>query len=543
MATSQRSPTATREDISEEASRPGWPTPTAVVLGVVGLVAGIALASGAIAVAPSRPAGPVRAGLEVPVTPMNLTLKASHNSPLLAVDPTDSRFVVMAHRMDAPDFSCGLQLSGDSGRSWMEADPVPTLPDGADKCYAPEVTFDANGTLYYLFVGLHGAGNEPMGAFITTSGDRGRTFSAPRQVLGALNFGVRMAIDPDLGPAGRLHLVWIHATSDPPLGGFGPPPNPIMASYSDDGGRTFSEPVQVSDPDRARVVAPALALGPDHAVHVGYWDLNNDAIDYQGLEGPVWPDPWTLVLATSQDGGENFAAGSVVDDEALAHERVMLIFTMAPPSLVADDDQVCFGWTDARNGDADVLVRCSHDEGRSWSKAARVNDDAVGNGKRQYLPRLALSPQGRIDAIFYDRRQDAENVLNHVFYSSSSDGGATFGSNTRITRYPSNSQIGQQYVGAAAEGQFEIGNRLGLVSAPSAALAAWTDMRNSFPQTTAQDLFTAQLRVPRATGTAGWARLLGVALIAASAFSIALPTRRQRRTDAAREAAGAERAG
>lgn len=152
---------------------------------------------------------------------MDLRLAPANNSPLLVEDPTEPRFVVMANRVDAPVFSCGLQVSGDAGRRWRSANPVPALPPGAERCYAPEVAFDREGVLYYLFIGLHGAGNEPMGAFLTTSRDRALTFSVPRRVLGPFNFGVRMAIDRTLGTSGRIHLTWLHATSDPPTGGLG----------------------------------------------------------------------------------------------------------------------------------------------------------------------------------------------------------------------------------------------------------------------------------------------------------------------------------
>lgn len=46
-----------------------------------------------------------------------------------------------------------LHVSGDGGRSWAPIDPVPELPVGAEKCYGPEVAFDRNGVLHYLFVG------------------------------------------------------------------------------------------------------------------------------------------------------------------------------------------------------------------------------------------------------------------------------------------------------------------------------------------------------------------------------------------------------
>lgn len=479
------------------------------------VLVGAGLAAGVLKWGWSEPPKSVRVVDEVAVTPTDFTAQFSSNSPVMAAEPGEPRFVVMANRLDAPDFGCALQVSGDGGRSWVTANPAPELPEGAEKCYAPEVAFDADGTLHYLFIGLAGPGNRPMGAFLAASDDRGVSFTPPRQVLGPLNFAVRMAIDRELGEAGRMHLVWIKATSDPSLGGFGPPPNPVLTAYSDDGGETFSDPVQVSDPGRERVVAPALALGPDHAVHVAYYDLGRDAIDYQGLEGPVWEEPWSLVLASSFDGGRRFGQGRPVDDEILAAERVMLIFTMPPPALVAGrGGLVCAGWTDARHGDADALARCSPDEGRRWEELRRLNDDPVGNGVTQYLPRLSLSPQGRLDALFFDRREDPRNVRNHSYLTYSTDGGRGFARNHRISRDASDTAIGQQYVHAAAQGQFEMGARLGLLSFESRAVAAWPDTRHSTRGTTGQDLFSATVALP-GPRTAGPARIAGAALLVA----------------------------
>lgn len=504
------------------------------VVVVFAVVAGGVLLGRGLVAGDSQPSGPPRVKLEVPVTPMNRAVELASNSPQLRADPTDPRFVVIAHRLDAPRFGCSLQVSGDGGRGWVTAQPLTELPPGADTCYAPEVAFDRDGLLYYLFVGLQGVGNEPMGVFLTTSSDRARTFSPPRKVLGEHNFGVRMAIDPDMGEKGRLHLVWLHATSDPPLGGFGPPPNPILAAYSDDGGQTFSQPVQVSDPERQRVVAPALALGPDHAVHVAYYDLREDAIDYQGLEGPTWKGTWAVVLASSTDGGRRFSPSQVVDDSVTPPERVMLIFTMPPPALVAGEGRTCLGWTDAREGDPDILLRCSTQERGGWSEARRLNDDSTGNGRRQYLPSLSMAPTGRLDVIFYDRRDDPLNVLNHVMYAFSIDEGKTFSENHRLTSDHFESRIGQQYGNVSAEGQFEFGARLGLLSAESGALAAWTDTRNSrlVQGTKAQDLFATEIELPKSGGQPRWLTILGATLLVTGLLAIALSTRAARRLPA-----------
>ncbi|MGH9151941.1 MAG: sialidase family protein [Acidimicrobiales bacterium] len=460
---------------------------------------------------------------------MDQSVGPANNSPTVLADPTDGRFVVVANRLDAPDFGCALQVSGDGGHSWAPAQPVPGLPSGAEKCYAPEVAFDRRGVLHYLFVGLAGRGNEPMGAFLTTSADRGRSFSRPRRVLGPLNFAVRMAIDPGLGDRGRIHLVWLHATSDPGVGSFGPPPNPVLAAHSDDGGETFSEPVQVSDGDRLRVVAPALALGADHRVYVAYYDLERDAVDYHGLEGPVWAETWSVVLARSDDGGRSFQPGVVVEGSVVPHERVMLIFTMAPPALAVGGERACVAWPDGRHGDADVLVRCSSDRGRTWSDAARVNDDPVGNGKSQFLPRLALSPDGRLDAVFYDRRIDIRNLVNELFYAYSTDGGRRFAPNVKVSSEGSFSLIGQRYLNPSASGLVEFGSRVGLLSRDREVVVAWADTRNSRPNTTGQDVFSTVLSFPSAGGRGSTAALAGVVLVAMGALVLTALVVRGRR--------------
>lgn len=487
---------------------------------------------------------------ELPVTAMNERVAAANNTPDLAVDPTDDDFVVMAHRLDAPDFSCALQVSGDGGRTWLPADPIPQLPEGAEKCYAPEVAFDRDGRLYYLFVGLAGDGNQPMGVFLTASDDRARSFRPPVQVLGPRNYAVRLALDPTVGEQGRLHLAWIAATRDPPLGGFAPADNPIRHAYSDDGGQSWSEPTRVSDPDRDRVVAPALAVGADRTVHLAYYDLTDDAVDYRGLEGPTWQGTWSLVLATAPDG-RRFGDEVVVTDAIEPHERVLLIFTMPPPALASGPaGRVCTAWTDARFGDADALARCSADGGASWHDLVRLNDDAESTGAVQYQPQLATAPSGRIDAVFYDRRDTAERTsdetdagFNHVSYTYSTDGGQSFAANRRLTSAASFTGIGQRYTVTSAQGRAEWGSRMGLASRQDRAVAAWTDTRNQ-RRGTGQDLFatTVVFSPPGGFGTA-WPRLAGAALLAGAVVVLAWWRRSRARAPAAARDGGSVPAG
>lgn len=441
---------------------------------------------------------------DVPVTSINLQDERGQNSPTIAVDPRRPRFAALANRIDGRAFDCALQVSGDGGRSWLPVRPVPVLPKGAERCYAPEIAIDRKGTLYYLFLGLRGRANEPMGVFLTTSTDRGRTFSSPRQVLGSGRYMVRMALDASRGSRGRLHLVWLEVTAEPTIGGFPPVANPILSAHSDDGGRTFSDPVQVSDPQRDRVVAPAVAVGPKGAVHVAYYDLQDDAVDYRGLEGPTWDGTWSVVVSSSLDAGGAFTRHVAVDEQVRPPERVMLIFTMAPPAIVADP-VLAVAWTDARHGDWDAMFARSTGNGRRWTKASRLNDDAIGNGRHQYLPRLSASPAGRLDAMFYDRRDDPENIYNHVSFTFSTDGGRRFAPNLTLTSEPSYTGTGARYPIVSAAGKVEFGSRLALVSGDERALAAWTDTRLPPLGVTQQDVFATEVRFAGNSGSASTA--------------------------------------
>lgn len=448
-----------------------------------------------------------------PVTTTDLIHRVSNNSPELAVDPTDSRFVVTANRLDAP-FNCSLQVSGDGGRGWLTVQPVPKLPSGADTCYAPEVAFAGDGTLYYLFVGLAGAGNSPMGAFITTSHDRGLTFSTPRRILGPERYQVRMAIDPTEGDAGRIHLVWLQSGTPAPTGGLPSTHNPILTAYSDNRGVSFSKPVQISDPSRTHAVAPALALGPDHSVDILYYDLGDDVRDYQGLNGPTWTaSTWSLVLTRSTDGGRHFTPGEVVDSHIVPPGRVMLIFTMPPAALAVDQSGRLFvAWHDARNGDWDVFLRRSIDGGRSWGRALRLNDDPVHDARDQYLPHLSVAPSGRIDAIFYDRRGNTDNIGTNVSYTWSADGGEKFSRNVQINEVTFSSIVGPRYLAPSARGLVEFGSRLGLVSEDSRVLAGWTDTSNTRRGVKAQDIMATEIDFPGASGPSAVIHWVGLGL-------------------------------
>lgn len=459
--------------------------------------------------------------VEAPVTPTNLARPRAANSPVLALDPREPRFAALAHRYDDPLPACGLQVSGDGGESWVGARPVPVLPAGVERCANPEVAIDGRGTLHYLFSGMAGNSHEPQGAFLVTSADRAATFTAPRRVLGPGAYGVRLAVDRRAGRGGRLHLAWLQAGAQPTATGFGTPANRVMTAFSVDGGNSFSKPIAVSR--TGRMAAPAMALGPGGDVRVAYFDLGNDARDFEGTEGPTWPGRWSLLLGSSDDGGRRFAPSVVVDGAVAPAGRVPSIFTMASPAVAAGRLGTCLAWTDARLGDADVMLRCRTPAGR-WLPAQRVNDDAKGNGRSQHLPEIAMAPGGRLDITFYDRRSDQRNRMVAVAFSYTYDG-RRFSPNTALARSLFSAEVGLAPK-AGGEAPVELSSRMALVSGGSSAIVAWTDTRNTREAITSQDIYSAQASLLFSSGRPRWATPGGLGLTLAS--SIALVAMRRR---------------
>lgn len=71
-------------------------------------------------------------------------------------------------------------------------------------------------------------------------------------------------------------------------------------------------------------------------------------------------------------------------------------------------------------GSADVWVWASKDRGLSFEAPTKVNATTRQDRTSQYLPRLAVSPSGRLDVVYYDRQADPDNVMNEVSLQSSS---------------------------------------------------------------------------------------------------------------------------
>src|SRR6266480_2575998 len=97
----------------------------------------------------------------------------------------------------------------------------------------------------------------------------------------------------------------------------------------------------------------------------------------------------------------------------------------------------------------DVMFVRSTDGGSTFSAPRRINDDLVNPSKWHWFGTLSVAPNGRIDAVWYDTRNAANNTDSQLFYSWSTDGGVTWAANVAVSDafnpfegYPNQSKIG-----------------------------------------------------------------------------------------------------
>ena len=250
-----------------------------------------------------------------------------------------------------------------------------------------------------------------------------------------------------------------------------------------------------------------ITIGPNGQVLLAYQsnlasvgpDTISVNLDPDGL-GPAGFNPAIAATATQVGGLLPIPAQPrrTIDAEAgLAwdrsggphHGRIYLVYTDRPNTT---------------SNDTDIYLRYSDDAGASWSPPLRVNDDTVGNGKSQFLPRLALDQStGNIAVSFYDCRNSAPNSTAEYWATASVDGGLSFLPNVKVSGGVSSANV----VAVSTYG-FDFGDYTGLTFYGGIFYPCWGDNSNSTGNNpegthTTLEAYTAAVIVPPVLTIAG----------------------------------------
>jgi len=366
--------------------------------------------------------------------------------PGIAVNPTNPQQVVAVYQSSAR-----AAYSSDAGRTWQPAEDVypknyrvsgdvSAAFDNQGHAFVCYIAFDKLGTFNYW---AHGATRN--GIFVRRSLDGGKTWEADHFPVAeqtsspGIPFEDKPYIVADNTKskyAGNLYVGWTRWRMTD---------SQIVLSRSTDDGETWSQPMEID-------AHPGLPR-----------DDNGAAEGFDGVVGPdgkvyaIWSQDDSIMLTTSRDGGESFSHARPIIHTApimFAVQAVERANGFPQISIDPKSKRLYVTWSDYRNGDIDVFLAASDDEGKHWSAPVRVNTDPVHNGAEQFFQWLAVDPtDGSIDVIFYDRRGDPQNRKQIVVLARSTDAGRSF-SNYAWTDTPfeaSNVFFGD-YSGIAAYG-------------------------------------------------------------------------------------------
>lgn len=455
--------------------------------------------------------------------------------PSIAVDPKDPDHLVMS-TIDYNFPSNSSYVSIDGGETWQGPFQSKYVREDLGAAGDPVVAFDRSGKVHSIGISI---GDEefaigPLVAFlnissifITNSADGGFTWTEPIDTIrsglssdtredpeGRTRGSVRLSFldkpwlsvgpNPTKKDQDNMYITYtdfeesfqIYYVGEQPILGLPRLETTIRMVRSEDGGKSWSDPVDVSptvllefggrgsetgeagtSPKRI-VQGSQPKVAPDGTVYVTWMDTTDD--DSQKGLGEIY-------VARSTDGGKSFQEpvraaalkepgftprtasfrywGSVFPQIAIGPQGdVYVVYVALPPDKILDDGDV-------------YLVR-SRNRGQDWSTPRRLNGDDTD--RLQFFPSIATSPNGNIHVMWGDMRDDPVETRYHIYYTRSENRGDSWGfdlpalglsePDTRVTDFPSNPNKG--FPG----GRF-IGDYFSIAAADEDVYMVWADTR------------------------------------------------------------------
>jgi hypothetical protein len=316
--------------------------------------------------------------------------------------------------------------SADTGRTWKGG----TMKSPFGVWGDPIVLSDTAGNFYFFHLSTPADGHWLDRMVCQKSTDGGNTWSDGTYV--GMNGEKNQdkpgcSIDLTHSPySNRIYISWTqfdHYASEDPKDS-----TRIMFAYSTDGAATWSTPVRLDHSagdclDGDNTLEGAIpAVGPNGQVYV------------------AWAGPLGLVFNKSLDGGKTWLPREKKlepiiggwDYDITGIDRCDgLPITSCDASNGPYKGTIYVNWSDQRNGsdNTDIWMIKSNDEGNTWSKPIRINNDT--GVSQQFMSWLTVDQKtGYLYCLYYDRRNHHGDTTD-VYLAVSKDGGNSF-TNFRI---------------------------------------------------------------------------------------------------------------
>ncbi|MFP4368263.1 MAG: hypothetical protein ACLFR2_01645 [Candidatus Kapaibacterium sp.] len=428
------------------------------------------------------------------------------NESSVAVNPLDPTFLIASAVDYRAESSTWIYMSTDGGHSWINKNLGKPFPDWRST-NDPSVTFDMNGYGYLCYGGF-GERKDTMdvplgenGVFVARTTDMGQTWEAhipvilhqgPQTLDSA--FEDKYYIEADNNPQspyfGHLYIPWKRVIARDSS-------TQIVISKSTDQGLTWSEPVNVSyKVDGSSVDTtfgqsfPLAATGPDGAVYVVWNHGIEHGVGFSKSTdgGETWSDP-EIIHYYDIFGVTNDISGNDVVP-VWRHTVKGVVRAEAYPVIKVDntggerDATVYVCW--AADRIPNIYFSKSTDGGENWTEPVIVHSDTLND---QFWPWMGVDPMnGDLAIMYFDSRNDPENLLVECWVSYSSDGGESW-----VDRAAGNAENDLRNNPFRANSF--AGDYSGLDFYDGIAYPTWVDMRHAGAAGIDSDVYTAIVNV------------------------------------------------
>lgn len=267
--------------------------------------------------------------------------------------------------------------------------------------------------------------------------------------------------------ANRILVTWTLFTNSTDPNG----PSPLVASYSDDAGQTWSA-AQFITPPTSQMQGSQPVFLPNGNVAVIYWNFMQSRIE--------------SIIST--DGGATFGPAHPLGFVNQWDEPSIRTGSFLPSATSDRTTNNLYVVVQANLGTASapipkILFSRSTDGGNTWTPYVAISDNPSGSGV--FNPAITASPDGQtLSVAFYDRRNNPNSTtLVDLYEAQSFDGGATWQPNIRLTDVSTDATLAPN-TGSSTSPAYMLGDYLGVAEPTNVhvpAVPVYIDTRTGNP--------------------------------------------------------------